>query len=662
MRVSLLAAGLGLASASQDSGVKKVIQLLGELKGKVEAENAQGAKDAEEKADWCIASITGLEKDVQYGAEKVEDSQGRMEKGNGDVAAAAGQIAELGPAIQDLDKNAKEATKLRKAEHNDFAKTESELVEADGMLQKAYAVLKRALSFTQVGDNGASQKYMTEVVAALGAIVDAAVFDEDSQKKVQSFLESEDGLSLHQPQAKSSNYESKSGGILDVIQKMQDKNSEELQKLRENEMNARHKHEMLVQDLKNQQANKEEQLGLAQENEGKAQAAAKQAEADLATASDAHKADKDELRSTKSGCKKYAKNWETENEEDKQEAAVIQQAIDILSGKFGGNSFLQTSTKSRSEHEFRARTDAANLLRRMSRQFNSFGFMQVATSAQDDPFVKVRGLIKDMITKLEDEAEKEASKEAKCKADKAKGAKQLKIKQADFEKLSSRADSAAAKSAKLKQEEKELAAQLKEEAASVASATKLRNKERKSNNATIKDAKESIEALSGAIKVLEDFYGSDTSFLQVKTRKEGDTAGVILEILATAQEDFEKMLLTTQQNESAASADYDKLVQKDAVSKAKKTAEKEGKVKEQAAIKVQSSQITEDIGEAEKALDAAGAFVKTVNEQCANKAMSYEERQKRRADEIKGLQEALKILSAEEGDDFLQVSGFLQRK
>lgn len=77
-------------------------------------------------------------------------------------------------------------------------------------------------------------------------------------------------------------------------------------------------------------------------------------------------------------------------------------------------------------------------------------------------------------------------------------------------------------------------------------------------------------------------------------------------------------------------------------------------------MKVQQSQIVEDLAEATKALDAANAFLKGVKEQCANKAMSYEERQKRRADEIKGLQEALTILSADEGE-FLQ-TGFMSRK
>lgn len=75
----------------------------------------------------------------------------------------------------------------------------------------------------------------------------------------------------------------------------------------------------------------------------------------------------------------------------------MQQAIDILGGKFGGESFLQTKAVEVSESDFSKRAHASSMLRRLSREFNSFGLMQVATAAQDDPFVKVRGMIKEMV-------------------------------------------------------------------------------------------------------------------------------------------------------------------------------------------------------------------------------------------------------------------------
>jgi len=225
----------------------------------------------------------------------------------------------------------------------------------------------------------------------------------------------------------------------------------------------------------------------------------------------------------------------------------------------------------------------------------------------------------------------------------------------------SRSDAASAKFTKLGEEVKELGSQLSDLANSVKAATELRNKEKTDNGLVIKDAAESIEALTKAIEVLSKFYGASAALIQTKSgQPQTDTANLIMEILATSQEDFEKLKQTTEAAESEAADKYATEMQEAEVTKAKKTAEMEGKTKEKATVKVQISQISEDLGEASKALEAASSFLKGVKEQCANKAMSYEERKKRREAEIKGLQEALEILSPDEGE-FLQ-TGFMSKK
>lgn len=269
-------------------------------------------------------------------------------------------------------------------------------------------------------------------------------------------------------------------------------------------------------------------------------------------------------------------------------------------------------------------------------------------------------MIKDMISKLEEEAQKEASKEAKCKADKAKGEKSLKIKKGQYDKLMSRSDAATAKFTKLGEEAKDLQSQLSELAKSVRAANEMRNKQKTDNEATIKDATESVEALTKAIEVLSKFYGAPAAALVQTGQPQSDTANLIMEILATSQEDFEKLKQTTEAAESDAAEKHAKMTQEAEVTKAKKTAEMEGKIKEKAGVKVMMTQITEDLGEASKALEAANSFLKGVKEACANKAMSYEERKKRREAEIKGLEEALQILSPDESE-FLQV-GFMSKK
>lgn len=676
MRAVLATSLFGLSAAftasERDSGIKKVIQLLGELKTKVENETAQGQKDAEDYADWCIKSTAELSKDVEYGGQKKEELAAALEDGSAKAAAAGQEAATLSPQIGKLQEEQKGAAEVRSKEHNDFVKEEAELTEADTMLQKAYAVLKRNLSLMQTGASNADEETVRNVVSALGVIIDSAWIDEDSVSKIKSFLEAEDGLELKQPQATASNYQSKSGGILDAIQGMQEKNAQVLGKLREKEMNARHKFELLVQDLKNQENSITDQVSALKETEAKSTAAAKQAEADLATTTESLEADTADLSETKAGCAQYAKDWEARQASATEEISVIQQAIEILSGKFGllqksASSFLQIASedetlvsKSVDAKDYERRSNAAMILRRLSHEFNSFGLMQVAVAAQDDPFVKVRGMIKDMISKLEEEAQKEASKEAKCKADKAKGEKQLKIKKAQYEKLLSRSDAASAKFVKLGEEVKDLQTQLSDLASSVKEATEIRNKEKADNEATIKDSAESVEALTKAIEVLSKFYGAPAAALVQTGQPQTDSANVIMEILATSQEDFEKLKQTTESSEADAAEKYATMKQDSEVTKAKKTAEMEGKVKERAGVKVLMTQITEDLGEAGKALEAASSFLKGVKEACANKAMSYEERKKRRETEVKGLEEALQILSSDEGE-FLQ-TGFMSKK
>jgi hypothetical protein len=480
----------------------------------------------------------------------------------------------------------------------------------------------------------------------------SAAADTKSVRELTGFLEE------GQPQAIVSNYESKSGGILNTIQNMQDKNAQLLAALRDKEMSARHDFELLMQDLKNTEESKSEQMAAAKEAGAKAEADGKAAEAVASEAAEALAADKKELADTQNGCDSAAKEWSARLAEATEEVQVLGQAAEILSGKFGSTALLQTRVTKRDSKEFQRREKASALLRQLGRKYNQYGLIQAAQSATDDAFVKVRGMITDMIAKLEEDARKEASKEAKCKADKAKGEKELKIKKADFEKLGSRLDGAKAKFVLLGDEVADLEQQLKDLGISVKAATQFRTKEKTDNEAVIRDSADSVEALSSAISVLTDFYGTP-ALLQTGAKKQGDSAAVILDILQTAQEDFEKLKQDTEASESSSASKFEKDMQAAEVSKAKKTAMVDGKTKEKATVKVMISQISEDLADATKAYDAAKDFLKGVMEACANKAMSYEERQARRESEIAGLKDALEILSPEA--EFLQTRSFLAR-
>merc|ERR1719162_461269 len=86
--------------------------------------------------------------------------------------------------------------------------------------------------------------------------------------------------------------------------------------------------------------------------------------------------------------------------------------------------------------------------------------VKLGASSGDDPFGKVKGLIIDMIAKLEKEAGDEATEKNYCDEQMSKTeAKKAELEE-DIAKLTSKVDKAAAKSAQLKEQVKELQGEL----------------------------------------------------------------------------------------------------------------------------------------------------------------------------------------------------------
>merc|ERR1719191_1131537 len=132
--------------------------------------------------------------------------------------------------------------------------------------------------------------------------------------------------------------------------------------------------------------------------------------------------------------------------------------------------------------------------------------MQMASMAASDPFVKIRGLIEDMIEKLLKEAQEEASQKAFCDEEMGKSKKSQAEKTATIEKLQTRIDGATATIAELTEAVKTLEEEIAAIDAAQAEATKIRTKENADNTAAIKDFRDSANAVVAAMGVLKSFY------------------------------------------------------------------------------------------------------------------------------------------------------------
>merc|ERR1711976_1061808 len=100
-----------------------------------------------------------------------------------------------------------------------------------------------------------------------------------------------------------------------------------------------------------------------------------------------------------------------------------------------------------------------------------------AHSGAADPFGKVKGLIADMIEKLEAEADADATHKAYCDKEIAESNEKKADKTAEIAKLTTKLDQMSARSAQLKQEVAELQHSLAKLAASQAEMDKMRAEE-----------------------------------------------------------------------------------------------------------------------------------------------------------------------------------------
>jgi len=299
------------------------------------------------------------------------------------------------------------------------------------------------------------------------------------------------------------------------------------------------------------------------------------------------------------------------------------------------------------------RTHLVQKLKDMSHKFGSSVFMQMAGAATSDPFVKIRNLIEEMIAKLVQEAQAEATQKAFCDKEMAESSKAQADKTMRGEKLQARVDTASSRKAELEASVKTLEGQIADLDKATAEATKIRNEEHVTYVKASKDFKDAATAVEGAIKVLKEFYDNQGSFVQEDSEEDqpelggakSDASHAIISILEMSGEDFTKLLMETETEESEAVDAFETLAGDNKVSKAAKQAEIKGSLSEAKSISVSLKDNEEDLASTGKELDAVNSYIDELKPQCETKVMSHAEKKARREAEIAGLKDALEILA-----------------
>merc|ERR550537_512817 len=171
----------------------------------------------------------------------MESLKVEIQKNAADAARLAKEIAGLEQDVAVWEGDMKAATKVREIEKADYDAMHKDYSESIDALDRAIQVLKK-----QAYDRAQAS------LAQLESLKHMNLIPPEAKRAITAFLSTGEDESLADKAPEANAYEFQSQGIIDMLQKLLDKFTEERTTLEKEETQAQNAFEMLMQDLENQ--------------------------------------------------------------------------------------------------------------------------------------------------------------------------------------------------------------------------------------------------------------------------------------------------------------------------------------------------------------------------------------------------------------------------
>eukprot|EP00933_Yihiella_yeosuensis_P016769 TRINITY_DN141_c1_g1_i7.p1 TRINITY_DN141_c1_g1~~TRINITY_DN141_c1_g1_i7.p1 ORF type:complete len:685 (+),score=290.22 TRINITY_DN141_c1_g1_i7:89-2143(+) len=658
-RAAVLLALLQAVAADGDAvnPIQKVLSMIAELQEKVEADGALEAKAYDEYAKFCVVTKRDTGYEIQTAEKDVEELQATIAKSSSDVESTGNRAAELQDAISKAESDLATATDVSKKEQADFKAAIAELKSSIDMLGRATKTLKDKLKGSALLQQPVQGKEGS-LLQALNAVMDAAALPNGDKTSL---------VALVQQAPAAPAYEAKSGGIIQVLEEMKEKARSDMDDIEQQSSKALHSFKMEEQALQAQiSADKKEQQEV---NSLKAEAQEEKAtaESSLQVAAKDLEEDKTTLAKYEASCQQADESFAATKKSRAEEVKALTKATDVIKEKTGAaesstykaGSFIQISaSKSATPGEF----ELADKVRKLAQKHPSSDMTKLANNIESllqtgepekDVFAEIKELISKMIADKKAQAQKDSTKKAYCETEKAKTKEKLDELQTSNDKLGAKIDKKESEAATLKSEAETLASELIALVKQQQEMDATRKEESEVYAKTHKDLSDGLDGTRMALKVLRDYYQgtsqSGASFLQMDppsfghSADEGASTGII-GMLEVVESDFSRDLVAAETEEESAEEEYVKLTDQNKVTKIEKENEQKFKAETSASI---TQAIQEKITDKEALAEELAAVVKyskSLEEQCLEGGLTYEERVAAREAEIAGLKEALKTI------------------
>jgi len=680
-----------------------VIQMLADMTAKAMQEKKDEQVSFAEFNTWCTQESSNLASSIAKSGEGIDLLTASIGQLGSDIATLSDDISQLQSDEAKFQAETEATQQQREKDHADFVAEEQDFSESVDAIERALAILSR-----QDYDRPAAS-------AALVQVSSVQQLPEKVRSVVNAFvslLDEKDplgGMDYSAPEA--NGYEFQSGGVVATLKKLRDEFRTKLADRQKEEMNSKHASGMIIMDLTDSRENAEKDR--ARRTQKSAQKTEKKAvdEKQLKSTIAVKAADEKTLSETQTECKQKSLSYEEKQKLRAEEIEALQKATEILrSPDVSGNAEKHLAMAQRLSvptvllQAAGGTTDQNQGVHRHIRDFlvaegqrlQSQSLTLLAEKVMADPFAKVKTLIDNLLKRLLEEANEDATHEGFCDEEMGKSKVTRNKLSSDIDGLTASIDDGQATVAALTEENALLSRDVASLDRAMRDATDLRAKEKATNAATVKDAQAAQAAVAAATAVLSDYYAkasTATALLQQKApspREWGLKTGVkmgtdewdslanpnfqgqidkghkegmqtfgdtetgqqdeaqygVLGLLEVIASDFATLEANTKAAEGEAAEAYERFMVDSKQSKATKVRKNEMNEADRAATEAKVQEETVDLKSTQDQLLAAERYYDRLVPQCIDRGMTWEQRVAARQAEVDSLKQALAILSS----------------
>jgi len=328
---------LALVAVAAGSPVTKVVELIKELKGKIETDGKAEQKIYNKFACWCETTSERKATAIHQATADIKSHGTSVLEYKGSIATYTSEINELGREIQDNQQAQDEATGIRQRENGEYEAQKAEMEQTLNALERGIKVLMGAgtggdSSLLQTGHADDEMKLLylaKDVHEAVQKLPAEHLLTPAALAQLTSFTDTPADY-LDQKAKKSASFSPQSATIQGILKDMYDTFSMNLEKATETESTQQKNYETLM-------ATKNKEMQTLTETRVAKEGHKAEAEKNLADASQElddttvqMEADTQVFDDTKAACTAKAAEWNERVRARSEEMAGINKALEIL--------------------------------------------------------------------------------------------------------------------------------------------------------------------------------------------------------------------------------------------------------------------------------------------------------------------------------------------